>query len=264
MPMPLIDLTGKRFGRLEVIGRTEAARGEKPKWHCRCDCGATCIVLGSGLKKGTSSCGCLHAAREPAPVGRRFGSWTVVGQPETRGTRNLWLCRCACGTERPVDRAHLVRGASSSCGCASAAKTIARSTTHGGSKNPAFGNWIAMRRRCHDPQFRSYDEYGAIGITVCDEWRGSFAAFIADMGERPSPKHTIDRIDPSLGYFKGNCRWATPSEQSANRRSVLQFTIDGETKVLAEWCRHFGVPYSRAYMKLRQGCPITAALGVEA
>lgn len=94
--------------------------------------------------------------------------------------------------------------------------------------------WQDMRRRCLNPKRRDYARYGGRGIKVCDRW-ASFATFLADMGPRPSPKHSLDRID-NLGHYEpGNCKWATAAEQTRNRRSNLHVTIDGVTKVAADW-----------------------------
>lgn len=75
-----------------------------------------------------------------------------------------------------------------------------------------------MKGRCHHPATRDYHLYGGRGIRVCARWESSFEAFLTDMGRKPSPKHSIDRINPDGDYEPGNCRWATPLEQSANRR----------------------------------------------
>lgn len=90
--------------------------------------------------------------------------------------------------------------------------------TRGRSASPTYLTWSAMLNRCTNPKQRSFAKYGARGITVCDRWR-AFECFLADMGERPAGM-TIDRIDGSLGYEPGNCRWATPSQQSRNRKTT--------------------------------------------
>lgn len=85
---------------------------------------------------------------------------------------------------------------------------------------PTYGSWASMRQRCMDPSAMSYSYYGGRGITVCERWN-SYANFLADMKERPVGT-SIDRLDNDLGYFKENCRWATPKEQAANRRPRLE------------------------------------------
>jgi hypothetical protein len=82
---------------------------------------------------------------------------------------------------------------------------------------PEYRSWQMMKNRCYNPKARDYRYYGERGITVCKKWRESFACFLADMGRRPSPAHTLDRKNPARGYMPSNCRWATREEQARNR-----------------------------------------------
>jgi hypothetical protein len=87
--------------------------------------------------------------------------------------------------------------------------------------NPAYNSWRAMKARCYQPANNRYSQYGGRGIRVCDRWRGidGFKNFLSDMGPRPSRRHSIDRINPNGHYEPSNCRWATPEQQQANKRS---------------------------------------------
>lgn len=89
---------------------------------------------------------------------------------------------------------------------------------HGMYRTPTYRSWRAMLSRCENPNATGYGRYGGRGITVCDRWRADFTAFLADMGERPSIDHSIDRIDTDGNYEPSNCRWATRSEQQQNKR----------------------------------------------
>lgn len=130
-----------------------------------------------------------------------------------------YLCECECGNTKEVAVNSLVSGATKSCGCLTKEITTKLMTKHGatvgGIKNPTYESWRGMKERCSYEGHKSYEKYGGSGIEVCKEWVNSFSTFLSDMGERPDAK-TLDRIDPNLGYYKDNCRWATHSTQAYN------------------------------------------------
>lgn len=114
--------------------------------------------------------------------------------------------------------------------------------------------WLAMRSRCNKPNNPAFCNYGGRGIKVCDRWQDSFENFLADMGNRPSPKHSIDRFPDGDGnYEPGNCRWATTSEQAATRRTTRLITVDGITLPISHWAQQAGINYQTICKRLESG-----------
>jgi hypothetical protein len=148
-------------------------------------------------------------------TGQRFGRLEVLkfyGKAKTG--HSLWLCDCDCGNEKIVAGQRLRNGSTQSCGC------ICR--PHGSAGTPEYEIWKGMNQRCSNPKHISYSYYGGRGISVSRRWQGrnGFQNFIADMGRRPTPQHSIDRRDNDGDYCAANCRWATKQEQVLNRRPL--------------------------------------------
>jgi len=166
----------------------------------------------------------------PSLVGQTFGQLSVVDEAgRDRWGARLCLCQCVCGATRIVSYTSLKRGHSKSCGCVGLAKLVAMARTHGDStigdgrrRVPEYSSWENMISRCHRPTNKDYKHYGGRGIYVCQAWRDSYTAFLAHIGRKPTPKHTVERIDNDRGYEPGNVRWATMKEQHQNKRPSLR------------------------------------------
>jgi len=108
---------------------------------------------------------------------------------------------------------------------------------------PEYIAWASMIARCYCPSSVSYKNYGGKGIEVYVSWRLSFAEFLHDMGLKPDPKASLDRIDNSGNYTPKNCRWATPRQQAENRKGTIWVRYKGEKRSLKDWARHLNVNY---------------------
>lgn len=217
-----IDLTGRRFGRLAVIERAPN-RGSSTMWMCQCDCGTKKAIAATSIVHGlTSSCGCKHVdagrRRTIDLSGQTFNRLTVLAQVGSNAEgKALWQCRCDCGAITVVMGKALRRGTTNSCGCWRRDVTGNCSRTHGMSGTAEHKAWKHAKERCFNPSDKAYTDYGGRGITMCQEWADSFAAFYEHIGPRPKG-HSIDRIDNDKGYEPGNVRWTTRKQQNNNRR----------------------------------------------
>ena len=180
-----------------------------------------------------------------AEVGKRYGRLVVLStfvKKIPNGNNAVFAnCVCDCGKHHTTNRCSLVTGTCRSCGCWHIEYTGNRFRKHGMGSSSEYGIWINMRDRCSNPQSKHYIRYGGRGIKVCREWEDSFDQFFADVGKRPSPKHSLDRIDNDKGYFKENCRWADALTQGNNRSDNKYYTLNGETRTLSMWARKLGV-----------------------
>ena len=173
-------------------------------------------------------------------TGLTFGRLTVVAFAGMSSGRNArWHCVCRCGKKRVVFGAALRSGTTISCGCAHREAV----TTHGQCRSPEYRAWWAMRTRCFNEKSENFEDYGGRGITVCKRWL-KFENFLADMGPRPSAKHTLERMNNDGDYTPRNCRWATNQEQQSNTRRTVWITVKGKRMSVAQAARACGLSYN--------------------
>jgi hypothetical protein len=190
---------------------------------------------------------------------RKFGRLTVVQFAGINTHRKkLWRCLCDCGASVVVVGSSLRSGLTKSCGCYRAEYRV----THGKSRNgtPEYRVWAGMLSRCLTSSSSGYHNYGGRGIKVCDRWM-SFENFFADMGPRPSPRHSIDRFPDNNGnYEPNNCRWAVKEMQDRNRRTNRLLAHRGEILCLTEWAERKGLHPAVLDWRLRNGWTITESI----
>ncbi len=182
---------------------------------------------------------------------------------KTKHNQAIWTFECtACGNviERP---AHVVRnGNTRSCGCVTNALKSKNRATHGLANRPEYSSYRAMLARCFNQKNNLFHRYGGRGITVCDRWVGEDGPtnFFADMGEKPSKGHSIERIDNDGNYCPTNCVWATRSEQMQTRSTTRLIRFDDLEMSIAAWERHLGFGLGVVRDRLNRGWPVELAL----
>lgn len=194
--------------------------------------------------------------------GLKFNKLLVTRWAGNDSGRNLWECTCECGNKVISIVGELTSGRRKSCGCIKRNPDSYRKChlTHGLTNTPEFDAWHAIKQRCHNKNNKNYYRYGGRGITVCDRWFNSFENFINDMGKRPGPNYSIDRIDNDKGYSETNCRWATAIEQNNNKSSNRRVNYRGTTASVAEHCRRLGLNRASVKNRLHNGWTIEQAL----
>lgn len=178
--------------------------------------------------------------------GQIFGRLTVIERAGSSKNRQAkWACLCSCGGKSIVTGSNLRYGGVRSCGCLPGMKT------HDKSNTIEYRCWLKMRSRCTNPSDKSYNNYGARGIRVCDRWE-IFITFYADMKDRPRNKTSIERIDNDGPYSPANCIWANQTMQNRNKRNNDIINYHGEFKSLIMWVEEKGLPYHRTHDRIHK------------
>ena len=242
------NLIGNKYNRLTVLEQiTGFSSGGYRKYTavCRCDCGNTTTVEVYGLEHGrTKSCGCWQSERmsnpDTRPVrvlesldGKIFGRLTVVADGDHAECDTI----CVCGNTLRTSRYSLISGKTQSCGCFRREETARRHATHGhsrvGKTSPEYKCWQGMMTRCSNPNQKGSENYIRENVKVCDRWH-TFANFLADMGPKPSPQHTLGRFEDSGPYDPWNCAWQTWKEQGLEQRkkhAILKTAVPAKSRV---------------------------------
>lgn len=200
--------------------------------------------------------------------GCRFGMLTVLNRAEDHickggQHKTMWLCRCDCGKETVVCTQSLKSGGTLSCGCYRQKRAKEGHTIHGGTGTRLYDIWTGMISRCYNKNNNRYDNYGGRGIIVCNEWKNSFEVF-RDWATKNgySDNLTIDRINVNGDYCPENCRWISPLEQSKNKSNSINIEINGETKILSDWAREYGIGKDTVRHRIKCGWDIIDALTI--
>lgn len=198
-------------------------------------------------------------------TGKKFGRLLVQAEVRKPPSKRIyWACLCDCGNTHTVRPDQLVSGEIVSCGCYMREAVARRETVHGharrGSHSAEFEAWGALRERCNKPSSPEYKNYGGRGITVCQRWDESFQSFFDDVGRRPSPKHSLDRIDVNGNYEPGNVRWALYETQVNNKRNTVYFEPYGVRVPVSILARAVGMNRNTLKARLEHGFDLVSAI----
>lgn len=174
---------------------------------------------------------------------KRFGKLTALKYVGN----SKWLCKCDCGNETRVNAYKLTSGHTKSCGCL---KHNGYHYTHKLGKPKTYSHWVNMKTRCLSRNNAKYKDYGARGITICDEWLDfkNFHEWAINNGFKDDL--TLDRIDVNGNYEPSNCRWITMFEQASNKRNTRWVTFNGITDTIKGWSKRLNMPHGTLWNRI--------------
>lgn len=257
---------GKTYNSIKILADLGIVKHHH-RYACKCTLCGKEYTIDSKFIGITKSCrDCFGLSHRNDISGKRFGRLVAIRLDRIENKYTYWLCRCDCGKEVVVRYSHLFNGCKKSCGCLSdenrhiaytrkcANRNFGNVSTH-----PLYSVWTNILTRCYNQNSSAYLDYGGRGIVMCDRWlpqnRG-FENFVNDMGERPTPKHTIDRINVNGNYEPSNCRWITMKEQQNNKRSNVNIIVNSESISLTVFCERYGFNYDFCKYHVRCGVDI--------
>lgn len=227
------------------------------------------VFLPLGLSNKPSAVGALflNKMKRKDLTGIRFGKLNVIEYSHTGKDRHpYYLCKCDCGNVKIIKAKYLKNGDTKSCGCSYILSRKLTNFKHGEKYNrkcsTEYGTYLAIKQRCYNKNNPGYKYYGGRGIVMCDEWRNSFNKFLSDVGRKPFPKASIDRIDNNGNYEPGNCRWATKTEQNNNTSSNRAYTFNNKTLNIGQWANLYNIPRETLSYRLNNGMSIGDALTI--
>lgn len=247
----LEDLTGKQFGYLTVLGKSEKRnKSGHVYWNCKCICGNEKLISSARLKQNIKTCGCKYEDLK----GVKSGNLTAIEYVGSYKNNSMWLCKCECGNTVNVKATAIRNKTINSCGCK------AGNYSHGMARTRIYNIWCSMKRRCDNENSEDYHLYGGRGITYDSTW-SLFENFYKDMGasylihlEKYGKENTtLDRIDCNGNYDKYNCRWATIEEQSYNKRCTIYVEDNGQLFTMLEISKKYKLPLSTLYTRYEKG-----------
>lgn len=257
-------IIGQRYNDIVITGPM-FKKGATKYFPCKCaNCGKEFEIAAQFVGKNKCCKECSYKGRIRDLTGNRYGRLVVLSFAGRRGGKTMWKCECDCGTIKDVSSSSLLSGYTRSCGCLHRdvySTWTPPNKTHGMKDSAEFNIWSMMKNRCTNPNCNRHQFYKDKGIKVCDRWLGpyGFIHFIEDMGMRPGPRYSIDRIDNDGDYCPENCRWATKKEQSNNQSRNLILEYNGKKNTLALWCDELGLNYKRTWKRLKDGWSVKRA-----
>lgn len=175
-------------------------------------------------------------------AGQTFGAITILKEVLPHVTPNgtkqrRVLCQCSGGTRFETQLYHLTSGHTKSCGCLQKEKVSQVNTSHGLVGTRLYSIYRNMFSRCYKKYNKAYQDYGARGIKICDEWLDDFQSFYDwSIANDYQENLSIDQIDNNKGYSPDNCRWTDRTTQNRNTRPNKVIVLNNEAHWLSEWC----------------------------